>query len=365
METKTEKTSASKFVKRFFLQVSAVLALLAIFVLVIDPFFHYHEPIAPLKKVVTKPEYQGIGTVRNFVYDSIIAGSSVAENYNNKWFDEKFGCTSIKAIKKSATTADLMYYLEEAYEQKELAYVFYSMDTSALLSDASKNFVDDSMPLYLYNDFLIDDVKYVWNKDVIFEHAPYMVSVSILEDYDEGTSYNWAQYKTFSATDTLSRYNRLEQITPMKSITDYETNIQGNVALLEQIVGEHPDTEFIFLMPPYSMLWWDNAYRDGTLEASLYAIETVADTLLAYENVEIYCYQIEESIVMNLDYYMDNVHFSADINQWMVEQLGQPTYQVTQENLQEIMLNLRVMAQESVAQTDVHKPLLERGTSEQ
>lgn len=352
MEIKIEKDSASKFVKRFFLQASALLLLFTIFVVVIDPFFHYHEPINPLKKVVTKPEYQGIGTVRNFAYDSIIAGSSVAENYNNKWFDEKFGCTSIKAIKKSATTADLMYYLEEAYKQKELAYVFYSLDTSALLSDASKNFVDDSMPLYLYNDSVIDDVKYVWNKDVIFEHAPYMVSVSILEDYDEGTSYNWAQYKTFSAEDTLSRYQRIEQVVSMQDIAEYETNIQGNVTLLEKLVKAHPNTEFMFLMPPYSMLWWDNAYRNGTLEASLYAIETMAETLLTYENVEIYCYQKEKDIVMNLDYYMDNVHFSENINQWMVEQIGQPTYQLTQENLQEKIEDLRLLAQESITQTE-------------
>lgn len=344
MEIKIEKDSASKFVKRFFLQASALLLLFTIFVVVIDPFFHYHEPINPLKKVVTKPEYQGIGTVRNFAYDSIIAGSSVAENYNNKWFDEKFGCTSIKAIKKSATTADLMYYLDEAYEQKELAYVFYSLDTSALLSDASKNFVDDSMPLYLYNDSVIDDVKYVWNKDVIFEHAPYMVSVSILEDYDEGTSYNWAQYKTFSAEDTLSRYQRIEQVVSMQDIAEYETNIQGNVALLEQLVSGHTTTQFVFMLPPYSMLWWDNAYRDGTLDASLYAIETMAATLLTYENVEIYCYQTEKDVVMNLDYYMDNVHFSENINQWMVEQIGQNQFRMTKNNYEQIIEKLEGLA---------------------
>lgn len=353
MKIKKEKSAVQKFVKNFFLQVSVMLGGLTIFVVVIDPFFHYHEPIPLLKKVVTKSEYQGIGTIRNFAYDSIIAGSSVAENYNNKWFDEKFGCTSIKAIKKSATTADLMYYLDEAYVQKELAYVFYSLDTSALLSDASKNFVNESMPLYLYNDLLLDDVKYVWNKDVIFEHAPYMVSVSILDDYDEGNSYNWAQYKTFSAPDTLSRYQRIEQIVPMQDIAEYETNIQGNVALLENLVKSHSNTQFIFLMPPYSMLWWDNAYRDGKLDVNLYAIETMAETLLGYENVEIYCYQTEKDVVMNLDHYMDNVHFSADINQWMVEEIGKTTYQLTRENLQEKIEDLRLLAQESITQTEV------------
>ena len=59
-------------------------------------------------------------------------GSSVAENYNNRWFDEAFGCTTIKGIKSSASTADLLYYLEEAYQDHELQYVFYNLDLFAL-----------------------------------------------------------------------------------------------------------------------------------------------------------------------------------------------------------------------------------------
>ena len=50
-----------------------------------------------LKAVLTKKEYQGIGTIRNFNYDSLLVGSSTAENFNNKWFDEAFDAVTIKA----------------------------------------------------------------------------------------------------------------------------------------------------------------------------------------------------------------------------------------------------------------------------
>ena len=101
-------------------------------VVLVDPFFHYHEPVGSLKAVVTKAEYQCIGTVHNFEYDGIVLGSSVAENYNNRWFDEAFGGTTIKGIKSSAATVDLVYYLKEALASNKikcvLQYGYFCID---------------------------------------------------------------------------------------------------------------------------------------------------------------------------------------------------------------------------------------------
>ncbi|MBQ2115023.1 MAG: SGNH/GDSL hydrolase family protein, partial [Lachnospiraceae bacterium] len=69
-----------RFIKWFAVFSSVMLVAVAAVVAVVDPFFHYHKPLNGLKAVVVTPEYQCIGTVRNFDYDSIILGSSVAEN---------------------------------------------------------------------------------------------------------------------------------------------------------------------------------------------------------------------------------------------------------------------------------------------
>lgn len=42
------------------------------------------------------------------------------------------------------------------------------------------------------------------------------------------------------------------------------------------------------------------------------------EALIAYDNVQIYDFQTDEDIILNLDYYMDPIHFSADVNQFMV-----------------------------------------------
>ena len=98
-----------KFLKGFLVQAVLLLLALAAAVILIDPFFHYHKPWFGLKAVLTDKEYQCIGSLRTFDYDSLIVGSSVAENYYNGWFNEGFQCKTVKAIRSYGATADLCY----------------------------------------------------------------------------------------------------------------------------------------------------------------------------------------------------------------------------------------------------------------
>lgn len=335
-----------KFLKHFFIQVSALLVLVVAFVMLIDPFFHYHAPINPLKAVVTKAEYQCVGTIDHFEYDSILLGSSVAENFNNRWFDEAFDCITVKGVRESGTTADLMYYLERAYESHEIKNVFYSLDLFALYADTKPVVLSENMPLYLYNSNPFDDVKYLWNKAVVFEHIPYMAAMSLIGDYDEGMSYNWGQYKTFSATDTVSRYRRLEQVQEQKNISEYAELIDANLSLIEEQIEGHPETMFYIMYPPYSMLWWDNNYMNGELDLCFYVLEESARRLAQYDNVLINYYQAEQNIVLDLNNYMDNIHFSETINAWMVEQWETQEYALTRDNCTEWVEKMRKLVDE-------------------
>ena len=76
-----------------------MLLLCILAVVLFDPFYQYHKPLKGLKAVLTDKEYQCVGSLKTFDYDSVVAGSSVAENYNNGWFDQGFGCKVIKAVR--------------------------------------------------------------------------------------------------------------------------------------------------------------------------------------------------------------------------------------------------------------------------
>lgn len=334
------------FLKKLTLGIFILAFLVAATVFLFDPFFHYHKPIGPLKAVLTQAEYQVIGTLRTFDYDALISGSSMAENYNNHDFDEAFGCTTIKAVKPAANTADLMYLLEIAFEEQEISKIFYTLDISALTSPRREStYTEEGMPVYLYNKNPLDDVKYLFNKDILFKEIPYMVATSLLTDYDEGNSYNWAQYKDFS----IMYYEPTKEKLAMQTVEKYKDNVDWNVDKLVKFVENHPETEFFFLVPPYASLWWYESEMKGETEANFYALEQICNKLLLLDNVEIHYFQHIEEIVSNLDLYMDLLHFHPDINTFILNSLKTDEYRMTADNKETILKEMQMLSEKCIS----------------
>lgn len=330
----------SKFIKSFFIRSFLLLLLIIAAVIIFDPFYQYHKPLPGLKSVLTDKEYQCVGTLRTFDYDSLIVGSSVCENYNNRWFSDGFDCTAIKAIRSYGATADLCYMLDIAYQSHDIKYIFYNIDPPALCNDTETTFELTGCPMYLYDTNYLNDIPYVLNKDILMEKIPYMLFFSMKKDYDEGTSYNWAQDKTFSKEQALSFYGRPSSVTPMYEQTRHEDNLTGNISLLTSLIEAHPETTFKFFFSPYSMLWWDYTYRCGERDSYLYNELQTIEAILQYDNAEVYFYQNDEDIITNLDNYMDPVHFSADINHLICNKMAAGEGKLTKENYKDAIQDM-------------------------
>ena len=82
----------------------------------------------------------------------------------------------------------------------------------------------------------------------------------------------------------------------------------------------------------YSMLWWDGAYRSGERDAFIYSEIMMTEELLKYDNVRVFCFQGEEDIVTNLDHYMDSIHFSPEINKYMLDKMIEGKNELTKSN---------------------------------
>lgn len=338
---------------------SGILLLLCIFVVVLfDPFFQYHKPLKGLKAVLTDKEYQCVGSLKTFDYDSVIAGSSVSENYYNDWFNQGFDCNVIKAIRSYGATADLCYLLDIAFSCQDLKYVFYNLDPSALTADPKTTYELTGCPMYLYDDNYINDVEYWLNKGVLMEKIPYMVANSLIGDYDENNSYNWAQWKEFNSDMILGLYIRKPSISEMKPEKYYEDVLRKNLDLLTERINSHPETVFYIFIPPYSMLWWDNIYREGDTEAYLYNLEQAMQELVRYDNVKLFYFQNNREIITNLENYMDIIHFSPDINRYICESLIDGKHQVNEENYRKNISEMKELSDEIVQK--LVKPYEER-----
>lgn len=305
-----------------------VLAVCGILVFVFDPFYHYHAPWFKLKAVLNEKEYQVPGTLRNFEYDAVLAGSSVVECADNKDFDNAYGCTVIKAVRSYGGTADLCWFLEEAHRSREVLQIFYNIDPSALSGDAVTTFKSVGCPMYLYDRNPFNDVKYLFNRDVLFKRIPYEIARSRTPGYDVNKSYSWAEGKDFSENAVLEHYMRTPSVARMQAENMWDAQCSANIALLEEEISSHPETYYRFFFPPYSMLWWDNSIRTGERDAVLRNERRTMEALTMYQNVEVYCFQGAESVICDLNNYMDTIHFDPSVNAWMVKEMAAGRWRV-------------------------------------
>ncbi len=337
-----------KGLKRLVLFIAAELFMVALFVWFFDPFYQYHSPFFG-QAVLNDRDNQMPGTVRNFEYDSVLLGSSVAENFDTDFIDRAYGCKTLKVIRASGSAADLLYYLEMAQEGHELKNVFWCLDIFALNASAETTLEGGDVPRYLHTRSVLDDIPYVYNKEIILEKIPSMLVFSYLGRNTGGNAYNWSEGKTFSAVQAMRAYDRL-LVTPDMMLDEVDfsgeiPDISENLSRIRAQLSEHPGTRYRFILPPYSMLWWDSAYVNGQLEKQFYILDRIFSELSAFENAELYFFQSQEDIVCDLDNYMDMVHYSPEINQYMLERMTAGGNVITGENREEALADMRRLAE--------------------
>ena len=203
----------------------------------------------------------------------------------------------------------------------------------------------DDVPKYLHTASVLDDIPYLFNKEVLLEKIPYMLACSVKEINTGGHAYDWSRGKNFSAAGAMRVYNRdaigPEVQIPQKSISEKQELIAANIGMLVEEINSHPETFYRILFPPYSLLWWDCAYLNGDLDKNLYCLEQAFEALLPLENVEIYYFQAESDIICNLDNYMDMVHYTPAINQYMLDCMVNGQMRLTAENVREVLEEMR------------------------
>ena len=316
----------------------SVMLLPALITYLFDPFYQYHKPFFHLDASLHDRDNQVVGTIRTFDYDSVLLGSSVAENFDSTFIDNQYNCNTLKITRASGSVADLMYYLEMAHENRDIKNVFWCMDIFAMTASTEVTLYDDSIPRYLHTETVLDDITYLYNKDILFEEIPLSIANSFLKRGTGGNAYNWASDKTFSPAQAMYAYQKPTTVLPANEVSDSSKElIEKNAAMAIEEITSHPETEYTIIFPPYSLLWWDCGYANGLSNEYFCVLETLLPKLLECENVTVYYFQSEKDIVCNLNYYMDMIHYSPAINQYMLNCMAEGKKQVTTQNLDEVL----------------------------
>ncbi|MDE7268271.1 MAG: hypothetical protein K2N89_12465, partial [Lachnospiraceae bacterium] len=103
---------------------------------IVDPYFHFHKPFSFLSYRLYEERYTNDGISRHFEYDTIITGTSMAQNFKPSEADEIFGVKSVKETFSGAGFRELSQNLERALKRNDnLKTVIWSVDFNALIRD--------------------------------------------------------------------------------------------------------------------------------------------------------------------------------------------------------------------------------------
>ncbi len=330
------KDRAKKFIILLVICTVCFLAVPAFFVVLFDPFYHYHGPLPGMKAVLEERDYEVAGTLDHFDYDAVLLGDSLVENTNTAVLSEYFDVTAVKAIRAGGSNADILFYLDRAYENHDLKKVFYCIDKAVLVADTKETFPQNDY-YYLVDRNPLNDWKYLWNKDVLLKKIPLQLAYNTVLDYNENEAYAWYGTKTFSKEAMMTHYEPESDFKEQQPVPD---TFYENLALLKAEITEHPETEFYLFYPPVSILWWDSELRAGNLDADL---EIIRELSLAFEdcpNVKLYGFYNADEYTQPYNY-MDVVHFSPEINHAMYDDIKNDRYRMQADTIDEELYEIR------------------------
>ena len=189
----------------------------------------------------------------------------------------------------------------------------------------------------------------MWNDDVLWAAMGRTLERVSGHTADVDSLYTWEEpelfYKEAAKNDYLKNLEQLRRTMAAENITEYEAEAgteicRENIALIEPYVAAHPDTEFCFFLPPYSILYWERQVECHRAEYVINVYKTAAETLLAYPNVTFYTFQKETEYITDLNNYRDETHHTPEGNRMVFEAMykGNESYgtQVTAENVENL-----------------------------
>ena len=332
----------SKWIKAIVITIALLLILCMALVIVVDPFFQYHKPLKGFPYKVDNQLSNNAGMAKTFDYDSILTGSSMVSNFDLNSFKEKLGTDTIKVNYNGAYPKDIANILEYVFhEHQGLKTVYFGMDVFSYNSDIEE--VKYPFPAHLYDDNLINDVSYLFNKDVLVQYI--IEPIRFPAERTDLSRVYMMEYddSMYNRELVLEGYEEPEKVTMTakekeEKFENLELNLEKN--LIPYIEG-HPETKFVIFFPPYSILYWYEKDAQDWKDLIIDEYKIVTEKLLAYDNVEIYSFSEAWEYTTDLNNYVDYIHQHARVNEYILDCIKDGQHRITKENLGELIEELK------------------------
>lgn len=303
-------------------------------VVLIDPFEVYHKATAFIPPITNGTQiYSNAGIAKSYEYDSVVIGSSMTENFVPSQLDTLLGGRFIKLPINAGSPYNHKQMMDLAFGAQHIRRILYGVDIE--LMTYFYTMPKCEMPDYLYDDSLLNDVSYWFNQSVLARYIPQCLSTFGQTDPTQrDTMYTWGGMYSYGKEAALAgtaitgeTVDQGELHSPAQLSQQTRLNVEYN---LLPYIEAHPETEFLFFFPPYSLVQWYRFYQEGALYYHLEQKQALIQCLLPYDNVKVYDFQGRTDWILNLDHYIDASHYGPWINEEIALCISRDEYRVTE-----------------------------------
>ena len=295
-------------------------------VFAVDPYVCYHRSFV-LRQVYQKSIAMIPGLLRHEDFDSMMIGSSMAQNFDVGEINSIFRVNCIKTTTAGLPSETLSVYLDKAIAArgKKLKKIFVCFDFWMFSKDGVR--LHDRYK-YLYRDSFFAP-EYFFSADT-FESVFNAVLTNIVYPWDATAKQEADRNKMFANKPRI-RYGKKILFRSIArdsgSVPQAGINIQRNIRRdLIAHICKNPEIRFEIILPPYSIYYWALLKHHNLLEQNLELRNALAAELATFSNVRLHDLQAEKSVICEPDNYRDSTHYSRKISSWILEAVHSGQY---------------------------------------
>jgi len=334
-----------QWIIKLFLLTFSLVTIFGLVNIIVDPFLQYHKPFF-YKKIFTSEEqrYLNAGIIKNYEFDSVLIGSSITENFLLKDMNNFLDFNKpIKLCLNGGSAYEHKVILKKVIEYKNIKNVLIGLDYFAYEGGIHRMDSRGSLPLYLYDNNILNDYKYIFSIDT-FKKSLEVILRNVLNKNDPRTNlnkmYSWQHLfleKDFNKTNVFKNY-----CTPIKNtkpyiLKNFINSFQHNTL---SIIKKNKTIKFIVIFPPYSILQYKQMEKKNNFKTYMRFKKRIMELLVTESNVEVFDFQVAKNIILDLSNYRDIQHYHSRINTWMLNEIKYKNFSVQDNTVQKFIIEL-------------------------
>jgi hypothetical protein len=300
----------------------------------VDPLQLYRRAgYAPV--FIENQRYQNPGLAKHYDYETVVIGTSHAENFLPGDIARALGERGLKLAIAGSTAHEQHLILRKAIETGRVRHVIWLLDHIAFKKPATAvGSRREDFPAHLYVEGPRAVGLYLLSLDSL------RLSVDALLGLGHGeleTLNTWYRDFRFSEQSTLADWRRrgaiLDRINRDPRYVRTPTGPRSRASVranLLSLAQAHPEIRFDLVFPPFSVLAYLADHRTSELafgERLAYK-RFVVESTAALPNVRVFDFQVVREITHDLDHYKDLDHFGIEVNRYILQSLAEERHRV-------------------------------------